>query len=150
MALLIVFALIFGESAKEISSLFLFGNQGIPLAVMAEFLLISFLTTCTEYLFFSEKVFRHMPGNKRAACMLLSTLTITSLAIWRFGWFPPGMWEPWIYFLLSFLVSVAVSIGVMCLKTKVENRRLEEGLERMKKKWKENETGEKGRNRESE
>lgn len=31
--------------------------------------------------------------------------------------------------------SVAVSIGVMRLKMKAEDRKLEEGLNRMKKKW---------------
>ncbi|MFQ7552110.1 MAG: hypothetical protein ACLRMZ_19620 [Blautia marasmi] len=74
--------------------------------------------------------------------MLGSILIVTSLAIWRFAWFPINMWQPWVYFLLSFLISVAISIGVMYLKTKAEDRRLKEGLERMQKKWKEEETGE--------
>lgn len=140
-ALLIVFALLFGESAKEISSLFGFGNKGIRLEIMAEFLLTSFLVTCTQYLFFSEKLFRNMSGHRRAVCMLFSILIITSLAIWKFGWFPVDMWEPWICFFLSFFVSAGVSIGVVYLKTKAENRRLAEGLERMKEKWNEDETG---------
>lgn len=137
MALLIVFALLFGESAKEISSLFGLGNKGIPLKIMAEFLLTSFLVTCMQYLFFSEKLFRRISGNKRPVCMLISILIITSLSIWKFGWFPVDMWEPWAYFFLSFIASVGVSIGVMYLKTTAENRKLEEGLERMKEKWKE-------------
>lgn len=137
MALLIVLGLLFGESAKEISSLFGLGNKGIPLEIMAGFLLTSFLVTCVQYLFFSEKLFRHMSGSKRAVCMLISILIITSLVIWKFGWFPVNMWEPWACFFLSFFASVGVSIGVMYLKTKAENRKLEEGLERMKEKWKE-------------
>lgn len=141
MALLIVCAMVFGESAKEISSLFRLGNKGIPLEVMAEFLLTSFLVTCMQYLFFSEKIFRHMSGNKRTVCMLLSILLITCLAIWRFGWFPIDMWQPWACFFLSFLISGGIGIGVMCLKTKAENRRLGEGLEQMKAKWKEDEKG---------
>lgn len=84
-----------------------------------------------------------MTETKRAVCMLLSILSITSLAIWRFAWFPIDMWEPWACFFLSFLISVGVSIGVMCLKTKAENRKLEAGLEKMKEKWKEKEAGEK-------
>lgn len=143
MVSLIVFTMLFGESAKEISSLFRFGSKGIPLEVMAEFLLTSFLVTCMQYLFFSEKVFRHMSGNKRTICMLFSIFLITCLTIWRFGWFPIDMWEPWACFFLSFLISVGVSIGVMYLKTKAENRRLGEGLERMKAKWKEDEKGKK-------
>ena len=74
--------------------------------------------------------------------MLGSILIVTSLAIWRFARFPINMWQPWVCFLLSFLISVAVSIGVMYLKTKDEDRRLKEGLERMQEKWKEEETGE--------
>lgn len=137
MVLLIVFASLFGESAKGISNLFRLGNRGIPLEIMAEFLFTSFLVTCMQYLFFSEKIFRHMSGNKRAVCMLISILIITSLIIWKFGWFPVDMWEPWAYFFLSFFASVGVSMGIMYLKTKAENRKLEEGLERMKEKWKE-------------
>lgn len=146
MALLIVFALAFGESAKEISNLFGLGNKGIPLKVMAEFLLTSFLVTFMQYLFFSEKVFRHMSERKRTVCMLVSILIITSLAIWGFGWFPIGMWQPWLLFFLSFLISIAASIGIMCLKTKVENRKLEEGLKRMKEKWNEDKAGEEKEN----
>lgn len=141
MTLLIVLTLLYGESAKEISILFRLGNKGIPLEIMAEFLLTSIAVTCMQYLFFSEKVFRHMSGHKRTVCMLFSTLIITSLAIWRFGWFPIDMWEPWICFFLSFFICVGASMGVMYLKTKAENRRLEEGLERMKEKWKEDENG---------
>lgn len=146
MALLIVFALFFGESAKEISSLFELGNKGIPLKTMAEFLLTSFLVTSMQYLFFSEKLFRYMSERKRTVCMLVSILVITSLAIWGFGWFPIDMWQPWVYFFLSFILSVAVSIGVISLKTKIENRKLEEGLERMKEKWKEDKAGEEEEN----
>lgn len=137
MALLIVIALMFGESAKEISNLFKLGSKGIPLEIMAEFLLTSLLVTCMRYLFFSEKLFGDMSGNKRTVCLLVSIFIITNLAIWKFGWFPIDMWEPWAYFFLSFSVSVLVSIGIIYLKTKAENRKLERGLERMKEKWKE-------------
>lgn len=137
MTLLIVIALIFGESAKEISNLFKLGSKGIPLEIMAEFLLTSLLVTCMRYLFFSEKLFGHMSGNKRTVCLLLSIFIITNLAIWKFGWFPIDMWEPWACFFLSFSVSVLVSIGIMYLKTKAENRKLKKGLERLKEKWKE-------------
>ncbi|MDC7286314.1 hypothetical protein NXH76_00730 [Blautia schinkii] len=142
MAMLIIFALLFGESAKEISGLFGLGNKGIPLKVMAEFLLTSFLVTSMQYLFFSEKVFPHMSERKRAVCMLVCILSIISLAIWGFGWFPIDMWQPWVCFFLSFFISVAVSTVVMSLKTKAENRKLEEGLKRMKEKWNEEKAGE--------
>ena len=101
--ILILIAFFFGETAKEISGIFRLGRQGIPLEVMAEFLLTSFLVTC--------------------------------MAIWGFGWFPVNMWEPWVCFIVCFAISVAVSIGVMRLKMKAEDRKLEEGLNRMKKKW---------------
>ena len=77
-AMLILFALAFGETAKEISGMFRLGKQGIPLEVMAEFLLTSFLVTCMQYLFFSEKIFKHMSGNRRTVYMLLSIFVITS------------------------------------------------------------------------
>ena len=91
--MLILFALAFGETAKEISGMFRLGKQGIPLEVMAEFLLTSFLATCMQYLFFSEKIFKHMSGNRRTVYMLLSIFVITSAAIWKFRWFPVNMWS---------------------------------------------------------
>lgn len=133
--ILILIAFFFGETAKEISGIFRLGRQGIPLEVMAEFLLTSFLVTCMQYLFFSEKLFKRLSGTGRTVCMLQSILTITCMAIWGFGWFPVNMWEPWVCFIVCFAISVAVSIGVMRLKMKAEDWKLEEGLNRMKKKW---------------
>ena len=46
--ILILIAFFFGETAKEISGIFRLGRQGIPLEVMAEFLLTSFLVTCMQ------------------------------------------------------------------------------------------------------
>ena len=74
--ILILIAFFFGETAKEISGIFRLGRQGIPLEVMAEFLLTSFLVTCMQYLFFSEKLFKRLSGTGRTVCMLLSILTI--------------------------------------------------------------------------
>ena len=137
MAMMMVFCQIFGEAAKEISSMFLLGREGLPLGVMAEFLILSFLITGLQYLFFAEKLFRRWSVLLRTAAMLLSVVVIMAVFICLFGWFPIRMWEPWAMFLLCFAVSFGVSTVLMRWRTRLENRKLEEGLARMREQWEE-------------
>ena len=67
-------ALAFGETAKEISGMFRLGKQGIPLEVMAEFLLTSFLVTCMQYLFFRRRflsICQETGGQYTCSCQFL-------------------------------------------------------------------------------
>lgn len=141
MALMIVFCHLFGEAAQEISNLFRLGKEGLPIEVMLQFLTVSFLITGIQYLIFSENMFHGWSVQVRTVAMILAVVTIMAVFICLFGWFPVRMWEPWAMFLLCFGGSFGISMVLMRWKTRLENRKLEEGLARMKEKWEEEEDG---------
>lgn len=141
MALMIVFCRLFGEAAQKISNLFRLGKEGLPIEVMWQFLVISFLITGIRYLLFSENMFTGLSVLFKTVVMILAVVALMAMFICLFGWFPVRMWEPWVMFLLCFGGSFITSMALMRWKTRLENRKLEEGLARMKEKWEEEEDG---------
>ena len=65
--------------------------------------------------------------------MLLAEVIMVVIFVAAFGCFPMDMWEPWVMFFASFLVCFGVSVGVTVLKEKMENRKMEAALERIRK-----------------
>lgn len=132
MLLLNILCIIFGESAQEISAIFGLGSQGIPVAIVFQYLIISVLIVALRILFFTDCLIKRMPMLTRLVCMLISVVAVIVAFIIMFDWFPVDHWRPWIMFLISFGVSFLVSCLVMKWKEKSENRKLEEGLRRLK------------------
>ena len=65
---------------------------------------------------------------------LLMTVIITIVGfIIAFHWFPVNMWQPWVMFFLCLVLSFLGSLFVMILKEKIENKRMEEALRKIKK-----------------
>ncbi|MEH2942924.1 hypothetical protein VSQ32_08625 [Lachnospiraceae bacterium KK002] len=134
MAVLNVFCLLFGESAKEVSAMFALGRKGIPAEIVFQFAAVSVLITVFRFVFFTDVFIRNMKVWLRAVCMLaLVVMTIAVFAV-TFQWFPANLWQPWAMFFLCFGLSVSGSYGVMSVKEKTENRRLEDALKRLKSK----------------
>ena len=134
MLVLNIFCFLFGNSAKDFSAMFTLGNQGIPLAVVFEFLCVSALITGMRFVFFTDALIRKMPIWLRTVCMLTSVVLIIAAFIIVFHWFPINMWQPWAMFFLCFAISFFGSYLVMTIKEKAENKRMEEALQRLKEK----------------
>lgn len=132
MLCMMVFVSLFGESARELSPFFVLGKKGISLAVMGEFLLLSVVIVLLQALFFTDWWIRKMPVLGRTVLMVLSILVVMSVFIILFDWFPVRMWQPWVMFLLCFLLCFGGSVTVSVLKTRLENKKLQEGLKRLK------------------
>lgn len=132
--ILSVLTVLCGEEAREVSSIFALGGAGITVATILQFFLTSVLTAMINMVFFSDGLIRKVPLWCRTVCMLLAEVIMVVIFVAVFGWFPMDMWEPWVMFFLSFLVCFGVSVGVTVLKEKMENRKMEEALERMKRK----------------
>ena len=128
-----LFCRIFGESAKGYSSIFSLGAQGISAATTAQYFALSILIAAARYLFFTDRIIRRMAIWLRTVCMLGTVLLVITAFILLFDWFPVDMWVPWAMFFLCFLVCFAVSLGVSVLKGRLENRRLEEALEKKRR-----------------
>lgn len=132
MLCMMIFACLFGETAKGVSSFFALGSTGVTVGVMAEFLLLAILIVFLRYFFFTDRFLKKMPVLARTVLMVLSILVVMSGFIFLFDWFPVNMWEPWVMFLLSFCICFGGSVGISVWKTRLENKKLQKGLERLK------------------
>lgn len=139
MLCMFIFTIIFGESAKEFSDLFLLGSQGLPVQIMGEFFIIDCIVVAWQWLLSNERILPSIPIYIRNIGIIVGVFITVVLFIIFAHWFPIGMWEAWAMFLLCFLLCAFVSTILSFVKTNIENEKLEKGLNRLKEKWKEEE-----------
>lgn len=128
-----VFCLLFGEDAREYSTMFSLGKSGLTVSTMLQFLLASVCTVCLRFLFFTETIIKNMTIAVRTICLVVAEVAVIVVFIVTCGWFPTNMWKPWAMFFLCFGVCFIISIAVTVIRTRLENRKMEEALERLKK-----------------
>lgn len=133
-AILIALCRLFGENAREISSMFSLGRAGISLTTMIEFLAVSILITGARFFCFNDAILKKASITVRTILMLFTIIVIMAVFICVFGWFPVNMWEPWMMFLICFGICFLVSAVITYLKEKTENRNMEKALEELKEK----------------
>ena len=126
----------YGDSAKDFSSMFELGSQGVPLKTAFQFLCVSLLVIGLKIIFFTDMLIKKMPIWLRTIFMLVSVVIVIAAFITMFHWFPVDMWQPWVMFFVCFGISFLGSYFVMTIKEKAENRRMEEALQRLKEKEK--------------
>ncbi|MBP3487752.1 MAG: DUF3021 family protein [Roseburia sp.] len=129
---LCVFCLLFGEDAKEYSTMFALGSDGIPVVTLLQFLGVAVCITALRFLFCTDAIIKRLSVTWRTLFLFLSILVVMSALVFLCGWFPTDMWEPWAMFFLCFGISAGVSTAVTMCKERIENRRMEEALKRLK------------------
>lgn len=135
MVIMMVLCRIFGEDAKEISSMFQLGSRGLALETMLQYLGVAVFMELIRILFFTDLVIRKLSLTLRTVGMLMITLLLIAVFIIVFDWFAADSWGAWGMFALCFGISVGVSAVIAALKEKIENRQMAEGLDRLKKQW---------------
>lgn len=128
-----VFALLFGESAKGYSSMFAYGNEGLSIVTMLQYLLMAAVIITLRFVFFTDKLIKQMSMVWRIICMFASVFVSIMAFIIGFDWFPVNDLLPWIMFVLCFGISTVASTLVCIFKEKLENKKLEQALMKMKK-----------------
>lgn len=131
-----IFCLLFGESAKELSTMFSLGSNGLRVSTMAQFLGVSVIVVVLRFVFFTDVVIKNMSVAVRTICMVILVLLTISIFILIFDWFPVHMWQPWAMFFLCFGICFIISMAVTVVKEKAENRKMEEALKRIKQEGK--------------
>ena len=127
-----VFCMLFGKDAKEVSALFSLGNQGLSVATMLQFLAMSVFITVWRFLFFTDKVIKNLSLSLRTAGMFTAVVLTIIVFVLLFSWFPLGDWKAWLGFAVSFVISVAISLGLSTLKEKTEEEKMAKALDRFK------------------
>lgn len=128
-----IFCLLFGEDARDFSSMFVMGKEGLRIATMMQFLSMAVWIVLFRFLFFTDVVIKNMRVVYRACGMITSILVIMVIYVSVFQWFPANDWLPWMMFFICFLISFAVSLAVTGFKERMENKRMEEALQELKK-----------------
>lgn len=131
-SVLCLFCLLFGEGAKEFSTMFALGAEGLTVATLLQFLGVAVCITALRFVFFTDAIIKRLSVAVRMVCMFLSTLLMMIVFVIACGWFPTDMWEPWAMFILCFGISTGVSTAVAMFKERLENRRMEAALKRLK------------------
>lgn len=129
-----IFCVWIGDEAKELSSMFSLGGAGIAKETMAQFFLVAVSIVFIRFLFFTDTIIRKMTVVMRTVLMVISIIGMMAIFIFACDWFPTDMPEPWLMFLLCFFICFVISLGVMVLKERAENRKMEEALNRIKQK----------------
>ena len=132
MIAMMLFTKAFGDDASEISAMFQLGSRGIPLYIMLQFLALSALIVAYNYLFLTDEIIKSLSITQRYIFMMLSIVVTITVFILIFKWFPIDMWQPWVMFILSFGVSCGASVFITSYKEKLENKKMQEGLDRLK------------------
>ena len=130
--LLNVLCLLFGEKAKEVSTMFNLGDDGVPISISFQFLLVSASVVALRFLCFTDKVIKNMSKSLRIGVMYAGIILVIISMNLFFGWFPADAWQGWIGFLISFVVCSGVSTFVVVVKENLENRKMQDALERLK------------------
>lgn len=129
-----LFCVLFGETAKDYSTLFALGSQGLAVNTMLEFLLLAALIATLRFLLFEDAgKIKNIPLVARVVIMFGAVIVIMALFVIWFGWFPINVWEAWVSFLASFLICAIVSAVLSSVKERYDNKKLEEALEQLKK-----------------
>lgn len=128
-----IFCILFGESAKDFSGMFALGKEGLRVVTMLQFLTLAVWIVFCRFLFFTDIIIKNMGTVWRTFCMIGAILVVMVIYITAFQWFPKDEWLPWVMFVLSFFICFVVSLAVMAFKERIENKRMEEALEKMKK-----------------
>lgn len=128
-----IFCLLFGDSAKEISTIFSLGSDGLSIRTTFQFFLASLCIVIAKFIFFTDVFIKKMSIAMRTVCMVSTVLIVLAVFIRICGWFPVNMWQPWLMFFLCFGISFAISMGVTVFKERMENRKMEEALDRLKR-----------------
>ncbi|MCM1388501.1 MAG: hypothetical protein NC231_14320 [Bacillus sp. (in: Bacteria)] len=133
-----VFCVLFGEGAKEYSTIFALGKEGLAVSTMMQFLLVSVCTAALRFFFFTDTFIKKMTVPLRTVCMVTAEVAVIAVFIVSFGWFPVDMWQPWAMFILCFGICFIVSAAVTVIKTRLENQAMEKALARLKRREEEN------------
>lgn len=130
--LMSVFAVIFGDDAKEVSTIFALGSKGLSIGILIQFLFVVAIICILRFVFMTDTIIKKMPVALRIILMFTSVITVIVGFVFAFGWFPVTEIKAWIMFVLCFIVSCVISTFVSVVSEKQENKKLEEALRRFK------------------
>ena len=124
---------VFGDDAREMSSMFQLGSKGLALETMLQYLAVAVVIEIIRSFFFSDRFIKNASNTLRSGGMIFTIIMVVVLFIIAFDWCPVNKALPWIMFLVSFGICFSIGLWISNIQEKLENKKMEEGLERLKK-----------------
>jgi hypothetical protein len=131
--ILILFSALFGEGARNASTIYQFGSKGLASSTLLQFFLSAATISLLQRTFFSEKIFKQLRVILRTTYMLICILLTHIAYILLFQWFYYDDYHAWISFITCFVGGFVLGLLFMLIKTKLENRQYDELLNNYKK-----------------
>jgi len=140
--ILIGIAYITGDTVKDFASMFQLGSKGLALTTMLQFFLMAVFITVLKYLLFSEFLLKNNLILLKTMIMIVIIVIMTAVFANIFDWFPTNEWQPWAGFAISFGICFSSGTVLMVIKNNMENRKIKEGLAKLKQEISEEEHNE--------
>ena len=122
-----------GDEARRVSTLFTLGSSGLSSAMLIQLLLLAVIITAAQNVFLSDILIKNMALIVRNILFFVTVMIAIAVFVILFGWFPVNEAGAWIGFLISFAVCTTVSAVFMRLEERVENKKMQEALNKLKK-----------------
>lgn len=139
MVAMMILCAIFGKFAYQMSTMFQLQDKGMALETMWQFLCVNIFIELSRILFFADGLIKGLSMTTRAFFMFILDFIIMAVFILLFGWFPATHVVSWVLFIICFSLSILISVSIMNWRERVMNQKMEEGLNRLKKSWEEEE-----------
>uniref|UniRef100_UPI004056D24F hypothetical protein n=1 Tax=Acetatifactor sp. TaxID=1872090 RepID=UPI004056D24F len=125
--------IMFGEKAKEVSTIFSMGAAGIGIETLMQFFFLSVMIATLRFVLFTDGLIKRIPLVVRVMLMFACVIALIVFMVIWFGWFPVNMWKAWVGFFACFIVCAVISTLISYVKEKQENKKMEEALNNLKK-----------------
>ncbi len=129
----IVLSIFIGEGTGEYSSLFRLGREALTIPTLLQLLFIACAITCAQVIFYTDILIKNMALILRNVLFFMVVMGVLVVMAILFNWFPTDDPTAWISFAASFAISIAVSVFVMWLKERTENKRMRDALDKYNK-----------------
>lgn len=128
----IVLTVVFGNVAKENSTLFALGNTGLAISSLVELFLLSSCIVFFRFLFLTDTLIKSLSVTLRTVALVSSIFVLVILFIVIFHWFPVDLPIAWFSFALCFFVCFVLSLVITSYKDHLENKKMQDALDKMK------------------
>ena len=85
-----------------------------------------------RFLFFTDKLIKNLSITLRTVAMVSSTFVLVVVFVIAFGWFPFDLPIAWLSFAVCFFVSFVLSFAITACKDKLENKKIQDALDKVK------------------
>ena len=120
------------EQAVQSSPLFALGKEGLTMDTLVQLFGFCVCLLLLRILFLTDVVIKNLQIAIRSLCFVVATVLIIILFVYSFSWFSMNDTNAWIGFFVSYTVCTSVGILISLLKEKAENKKMEQGLKRIR------------------